>query len=173
MPSENAGDYRSQRISAYTRLLDTLTRSHIRELDQFIDHAWEALSPTGVSWIGFYHYVPDCEHLILGPCRDSPACSPIALHGVCGQGVTRGKTLIVNDVTELGEAYVACDPRDQSEIVIPIGNPSANLILDLDSQEKASFGALDDIWLKKCLLSCKIVPTESHIPSNGLKSADS
>ena len=155
------------RVSAYEQLLSTLRRAATSELDEFITHAWDALSPTGVSWIGFYHYVPQHEHLILGACRDSPACSPIALHGVCGKGITSGRTQIVDDVLDLGEAYVACDPRDRSEIVIPIGNPAPKLILDLDSREKSSFDDHDEIWLKKCLLSCRIEPTGCQIPPLG------
>ncbi len=167
MPSRIGGHRSELRAEAYEALHLTLQRNTVRQCDEFIEHAWEALSPTGVSWIGFYTYVPHENHLILGPCRDTPACSPIQLHGVCGSGITNAQTVIVDDVLDLGDAYVACDPRDRSEIVIPVGNPNPSLILDLDSREIASFGVADELWLKKCLLSCKMTPTEPQMPSSG------
>ena len=45
------------------------------------DTFWEHLSPTGISWIGFYTIEPGADEMLLGPRRDKPACSPIGLHG--------------------------------------------------------------------------------------------
>ena len=59
-------------------------------------------------------------------------------------------------ITILGDAYVACDPSDLSEIVIPLQNGSRRSVLDLDSQDPASFGPEDDSWLKKCLIRAQI-----------------
>jgi putative methionine-R-sulfoxide reductase with GAF domain len=88
-----------------------------------VDALWEAFHDHGVSWVGFYLDQPDASderRLVLGPCRDKPACSPIGLHGVCGQALTSRQTRIVEDVATLGPNYIACDPRDRSEIVIPL-----------------------------------------------------
>ena len=156
-----------KRTFAYKNLFTLLKSANTSDLDFFVEKAWNALSPTGVSWIGFYQYIPEKRHLILGPSRDSPACSPIGLHGVCGKGITSQVTQIIDDVQELGDAYVACDPLDRSEIVIPIGNPKPNLILDLDSREKSSFDSSDEMWLKKCLLSCNIEPTDPDHACSG------
>lgn len=87
-----------------------------------VDLLWEELSPNGLSWIGFYLDQPDQAEetrLILGPRRDKPACSPIGLHGACGKVLLTRTPLIVADVRELGAGYIACDPLDQSELVLP------------------------------------------------------
>ncbi len=65
------------------------------------DALWEALSDKGVSWIGFYvdrPGEPDDRRLELGPCRDKAACSPIGLHGVCGQAMRFRRPRIVPGV---------------------------------------------------------------------------
>jgi len=113
----------------------------------FVDCAWDALAPTGVSWIGFYLDVPGApegERMVLGPRRNSPACSPIGLHGACGKCLLSGAPLVVRDVRDLGAGYIACDPRDQSELVIPcrIGGVVWG-VLDVDSHEIGCFGDAD------------------------------
>ena len=135
-------------------------------LGRFTDVAWRHLAPTGVSWLGFYRIdETDPSSLILGACRDRPACSPIGLHGVCGQALTSGRSRIVEDVATLGDAYVACDPRDRSEIVIPLrisgGGPhAADAVLDLDSFEAGSFSDEDDRALRTCLRLVGLDPIE-------------
>jgi len=107
-----------------------------------VDALWGACRPTGVSWVGFY--LPDgTESLVLGPARDKPACSPIGLHGVCGQAFRARSALVVQDVADLGENYIACDPRDRSEVVVPLLDAAGNCtgVLDVDSH---TVGAFDD-----------------------------
>ena len=115
----------------------------------FVDCAWDALAKTGVSWIGFYLDVPGApegERMVLGPRRDSPACSPIGLHGACGRGLLAGMPLVVRDVRELGAGYIACDPRDQSELVIPCRLEGAIWgVLDVDSHEIGCFSDADAV----------------------------
>ena len=115
---------------------------------------WDKLSPTGVSWVGFY--LPGgTDELILGPSRNKPACSPIGLHGACGQVFTSGKPLVVRDVRELGESYVACDPRDQSEVVLPLIDSDGRTyaVLDLDSFDIGAFDEGDVRGLNAVLKS--------------------
>ena len=104
-----------------------------------------------VSWVGFYFLRG--EEMTLGPRRDKPACSPIGLHGACGQAALSGKTLVVRDVKDLGESYIACDPRDRSEIVVPVFGPGCELIavLDVDSAELATFDEEDRSGLEGLL----------------------
>jgi len=108
-----------------------------------VDAIWKFLSADsgGVSWAGFYLAADDGREMILGPCRDKPACSPIGLHGVCGQALTGGRPMVVADVRKLGADYIACDPRDRSEVVVPLpaarGRPRA--VLDLDSHGVSAF----------------------------------
>jgi putative methionine-R-sulfoxide reductase with GAF domain len=110
-------------------------------MQQVVDLLWEALSGTGVSWIGFY--LRQGEELVLGPRRDKPACSPIGLHGACGQSLLAEKPLVVRDVADLGEGYIACDPRDRSEVVVPLFDEHGECwgVLDADSFD---VGAFDD-----------------------------
>ncbi len=114
------------------------------QMQLVVDLLWAALKDTDVSWLGFYLHEGGDE-LILGPCRDTPACSPIGLHGVCGQSFRGGKAMIVDDVAKLGDGYIACDPRDRSEMVIPLFESSNRCwgVLDLDSHRVGAFDQRD------------------------------
>lgn len=122
----------------------------------FVDRAWEALAPQGVSWIGFYFKDDGAETMTLGHRRDRPACSPIGLHGVCGRGWRERRTIVVRDVRVLGPEYVACDPRDQSEAVVPLFDPRAGGactgVLDLDSFDVGAFTERDANELERLLV---------------------
>lgn len=102
-----------------------------------------------VSWVGFYFLGAD--EMTLGPRRDKPACSPIGLHGACGQAALSGKTLVVRDVKDLGENYIACDPRDRSEIVVPVLGKGGRVVgvLDVDSHAVGAFGDMDQRALEQ------------------------
>ena len=110
----------------------------------FVGALWDVLHPTGVSWVGFYLH-EDGDELILGPRRDKPACSPIGLHGACGQTFTHRMPLVVRDVADLGEGYIACDPRDRSEVVLPLFSDTGTCwgVLDLDSHQVGAFDETD------------------------------
>ena len=124
---------------------------------RFVDEWWNRLSPRGVSWVGFYldsPGAPDEERLVLGPCRDKPACSPIGLHGACGTCLQSAQPLIVRDVADLGPSYIACDPRDRSELVLPCRLAGRCWgVLDLDSHEVAAFSQADADLLAAALSS--------------------
>jgi len=113
-------------------------------MQRVADLIWETCGPLGVSWVGFYLPGGD-DALILGPARNKPACSPIGLHGACGQAFLSRKPLIVRDVADLGDGYIACDPRDRSEVVIPLldDDGAALGVLDLDSYDVGAFDAAD------------------------------
>jgi rhodanese-related sulfurtransferase/putative methionine-R-sulfoxide reductase with GAF domain len=102
-----------------------------------VDVLWAGLKATGVSWVGFYSIDKQHSQMILGCCRDKPACSPIGLHGACGRSFQEAAPLVVKDVHDLGANYVACDPRDRSEVVVPFygGSTSPLGVLDLYSFE--------------------------------------
>lgn len=115
-----------------------------------------------VSWLGFYelahesksHGAVPGEAMVLGPHEPKPACSPIGLHGACGKSFTTAHTLIVRDVAKLGEGYVACDPRDRSELVIPLmEGDRAWAVLDLDSFATNAFDDDDADHLERYCLS--------------------
>jgi putative methionine-R-sulfoxide reductase with GAF domain len=137
------------------------------------DLLWDALHDAGMSWIGFYlvadagndHGAEPGESMILGPCRDKPACSPIGLHGACGQSWSRRSVLIVRDVAALGEGYIACDPRDRSELVIPCFDDDGSCwgVLDADSHEPACFDHEDAAMVRAVLLEAGLT-TEAEAP---------
>lgn len=146
----------ADRVAAYQRLMTlapTLTGPRPERLGRAADLLWEALSPTGVSWIGFYeiarpgntHGAVPGEQMILGPCRNKPACSPIGLQGVCGRGFLERRSIVVHDVRSLGANYIACDPRDLSEVVVPLFDEAGDCwgVLDADSFEVGAFDAGD------------------------------
>jgi putative methionine-R-sulfoxide reductase with GAF domain len=117
------------------------------------DALWDGLRDHGVSWVGFYVAREDGEGLDLGPHRDQPACSPIGLHGACGQSFRSGRALVVRDVRELGDRYIACDPRDRSEVVVPVRDDAGRVwaVLDLDSHEVGAFDEGDAAGLARVL----------------------
>lgn len=130
-------------------------------MSALVDAVWDAfgLSARGpYSWIGFYLAQPGDSQMILGPRRDKPACSPIGLHGACGRSFTSGRSLVINDVASLGEGYIACDPRDRSEVVVPVfdehGDPCA--VLDGDSFDPAAFTAHDAAGLAQLLAAARL-----------------
>jgi putative methionine-R-sulfoxide reductase with GAF domain len=112
-------------------------------MQHVVDALWNALGTAGVSWVGFY--LSAGGELVLGPRRDKPACSPIGLHGACGRSFLAGRPLVVHDVKALGPNYIACDPRDQSEVVVPCLNADGSCwgVLDLDSYDVGSFDDFD------------------------------
>jgi len=121
-----------------------VTGDRQQRMRALVDALWEGLSAHGVSWVGFYLHEGDDE-LVLGPSRDKPACSPIGLHGACGRAFIEKRPLVVRDVADLGKNYVACDPRDRSELVIPLFEPDGRCwgVLDLDSFDTGSFDQAD------------------------------
>ncbi len=130
-----------------------------------VDGLWSSLRAKGVSWVGFYLDRPDepqDRRLVLGPCRDKPACSPIGLHGVCGQALRFRTARIVDDVRELGDEYIPCDPRDRSEIAIPLIDERSVCwgVLDLDSRQLGGFDDSDETGLRKVLRAAGLLAEE-------------
>lgn len=130
----------------YAEIAASLVAAGTREqrMRAVVDVLWERLRDTGVSWAGFYVYEGG-EELVLGPSRDTPACSPIGLQGVCGQCFIGRMPVVVDDVRTLGEGYIACDPRDLSEVVVPVLEADGTCwgVLDLDSREIGAFDQRD------------------------------
>lgn len=121
-------------------------------MNAFCDRAWDEFSAQGVSWVGFYVAENESE-MVLVARRNKPACSPIGMHGACGRGLRSKKPLVVRDVKALGAGYIACDPRDQSEIVIPLIDASGRAwaVLDVDSHEIDAFGVEDALGFNRVL----------------------
>jgi len=63
--------------------------------------------------------------------------------------------LVVRDVASLGAGYVACDPRDRSELVLPClrADGSAWGVFDLDSFDLGCFSEADGRMLWAALVA--------------------
>lgn len=131
----------------YRAIADSVQASpdRLTAMQRVVDALWNGLSAAGVSWVGFYLRHESADEMILGPRRDKPACSPIGLHGACGQCLFSGAPLVVRDVRELGAGYIACDPRDMSEVVMPMLAADGTCwgVLDLDSFDVGAFDETD------------------------------
>lgn len=127
------------------RLPSSSGGDRLARMQAFVDAAWDVLAPTGVSWIGFYLKSPDKDEMVLGARRDKPACSPIGLHGACGRCWRERRAIIVRDVAALGANYIACDPRDRSEVVVPLVDADGVCwgVLDADSYDVGAFDETD------------------------------
>lgn len=97
-------------------------------------------------WVGFYLVKED--ELVLGPFQGPIACTRIKLgKGVCGTSWEQNKTLLVDDV-EAFPGHIACSSASKSEIVVPLSkNKSVIGVLDVDSDELATFDGIDDKYL--------------------------
>ena len=104
----------------------------------------------GFFWIGFY-IVKDGE-LHVGPFQGSAACYRIKKgKGVCGTAWRDATTQVVPDV-ELFPGHIACSSDSRSEIVVPIMiNGEVYGVLDIDSDELATFDDTDHIYLEKMM----------------------
>lgn len=104
----------------------------------------------GFLWTGFYRVVAP-ELLRVGPYQGSLGCIDIQFgRGVCGLCAAERRTVIVDDVEKF-PGHISCDARSRSEIVVPVIGPSSQLIavLDIDSEEIASFGDDDKAGLER------------------------
>lgn len=104
----------------------------------------------GFFWIGFY-IVKDGE-LHVGPFQGSAACYRIKKgKGVCGTAWKEATTQVVPDV-ELFPGHIACSSDSRSEIVVPIMvNSEVYGVLDIDSDELATFDDTDRVYLEKMM----------------------
>jgi len=118
------------------------------------------------SWLGFYSMELKGKEMTLGPSRDTPACNPIGLHGMCGKCCIERRPILVADVKTLGESYVACDPRDVSEIVVPCINAdgTCDTIFDGDSFDNAAFTESDVAAIRRLLMLTELSVASDPIP---------
>ena len=99
-------------------------------------------------WVGFYRVVGD--ELVLGPFQGDVACYRIRKgRGVCGTAWAEARTQVVPDVEQF-PGHIACSSLSKSEIVVPvIANNEVIGVLDIDSDELATFDETDRIYLEK------------------------
>jgi GAF domain-containing protein len=112
----------------------------------------------GFFWVGFYRVVG--EKLVLGPYQGPLACTRIAFgKGVCGASWEQQKTLVVANVHEF-PGHIACSEASKSEIVVPIMvDGQVIAVLDIDSDEFATFDDIDRESLEKiCTCLSELYP---------------
>lgn len=99
-------------------------------------------------WTGFYRVIG--EELVLGPFQGPLACSRIAFgRGVCGTAWREQTTQIVPDVEQF-PGHIACSSLSRSEIVVPVWDgDKITAVLDIDSEQLATFDKVDQIWLER------------------------
>jgi GAF domain-containing protein len=103
----------------------------------------------GFDWVGFYFNDFENEVLCLGPFSGEETEHqriPFG-RGICGQVAQSGKSFLVADVSEESN-YLACSLATKSEIVVPLylGERAIGQ-LDIDSHQKARFGAGEEAFL--------------------------
>ncbi|MBQ9654091.1 MAG: GAF domain-containing protein [Bacteroidales bacterium] len=99
-------------------------------------------------WTGFYRVKG--EQLVLGPFQGPEACFRIGFgKGVCGTAWKEARTVVVPDVEEF-PGHIACSSQSKSEIVVPVfdGDKQIVAVLDIDSDEYATFDGTDAVWLE-------------------------
>lgn len=126
-----------------------------RMMREVVDVLWEAFGGSPWSWCGFYLLAPSGEELVLAAHRDKPACSPLPMRGVCGSVAKSGTPMVVPEVSALGDKHVECDPKNRSEIALPVFDKDGKVwaVFDADSYEPAAFDEMDQRWLERILKS--------------------
>lgn len=142
----------------YSRLIEGARPEGTRaeRMQRAVDAIWDSFgpesagqgdpaSPVWYSWVGFYEKPPEREEMILLARRDKPACSPLGMHGCCGRCYLARRPLLVDDVPALGTGYIACDPLDKAEVVIPLFEKNGTCwgVLDADSYQPRAFDEND------------------------------
>lgn len=102
----------------------------------------------GFFWIGFY--LVKNGQLVLGPFQGDVACYRIRKgRGVCGTAWAEARTQVVPNVEQF-PGHIACSSLSKSEIVVPvIANDEVIGVLDIDSDQLATFDETDRIYLEK------------------------
>lgn len=102
----------------------------------------------GFLWVGFY--IVKQGELVLGPFQGPIACTRIQIgRGVCGKSWESAKTVVVEDVDQF-PGHIACSSDSKSEIVVPLIQDSKVIaVLDVDSDEFATFDQVDAHYLKE------------------------
>jgi L-methionine (R)-S-oxide reductase len=107
----------------------------------------------GHLWTGFYRVVKPGRLLRIGPYQGTLGCMEIEFgKGVCGTAASERRTMIVEDVNAF-PGHIACDARSRSEIVVPVTDSNGKLIavLDIDSEQLATFGEADREGLERVM----------------------
>lgn len=101
-------------------------------------------------WVGCYILNEEKQVLMLGPYVGKPTDHTIIPvgKGVCGQVAESGKTMVVQDVTQISN-YISCSIHVLAEIVVPIFKDGKFVAeIDIDSHSPAPFNNEDEVLLE-------------------------
>lgn len=170
MPSSYSRDYAPLLASARAAGSTASSPGRDASMQLVVDLLWSAFGDPGphtpgrgYSWVGFYTVDAQADgqphQMILAVRRNKPACSPIGLHGMCGRGYLTRQPILIPDVSTLGPNYIACDPRDRSEMVIPCLNADGTCwgVLDADSWDLGAFHDADIAGVGELLGVCGLL----------------
>lgn len=102
------------------------------------------------SWTGFY-LMAGPRAMRVGPYQGPVACQVLEGAGVCLHSAETQQPVVVPDVHAF-PGHIACDPRSQSEIVLPILKDGHTVgVLDIDSDKLAQFDEDDIAPLQRIL----------------------
>ena len=99
-------------------------------------------------WIGFYRLIDG--QLLVGPYQGTIACQKLQKdQGVCWACANQGQSILVHNVCQF-PGHIACDPRSQSEIVVPVRDKNGKItaVLDGDSDKISAFDEIDRQYLE-------------------------
>lgn len=147
MDPRRAGRY--QRIEAQLRALIQGRSPNLIAAMATICAVLQAKMPHH-SWTGFY-FVADEHELHVGPYQGPVACQVLRDRGVCWHCVRTGRAVVVPDVAQF-PGHIACDPRSQSEIALPVVKGGRVVaVLDIDANRLAQFSEEDIAPLERIL----------------------
>ena len=149
--AEHLTIHSGNKAERYTCLLPQLEEIVSTETDPIANMAnvaaclWETFR---FWWVGFYRVIDN--ELVLGPFQGPLACTRIRKgRGVCGTSWAEARTIIVPDVEQF-PGHIACSSASRSEIVVPILKDGVVIgVLDVDSENLATFDETDALWLEK------------------------
>ncbi|MBO7295215.1 MAG: GAF domain-containing protein [Bacteroidaceae bacterium] len=149
--AEHLTIHSGDKAERYTCLLPQLKEIVSTETDPIANMAnvaaclWETFR---FWWVGFYRVIDN--ELVLGPFQGPLACTRIRKgRGVCGTSWAEARTIIVPDVEQF-PGHIACSSASRSEIVVPILKDGVVIgVLDVDSENLATFDETDAQWLEK------------------------
>ena len=145
-----SGGSKNEKYQCLLQQISALMDSQVDEVANMANLVAALKQTFGFFWVGFYRVQED--KLILGPFQGPIACTVIMKgKGVCGIAWQNNKTIIVPNVHEF-PGHIACSEQSKSEIVVPLFiNNRVHAVLDIDSDEFATFDELDQYHLEKIL----------------------
>ena len=143
-----SGNSKKEKYSALLPQVQAVMDSSVDIIANMANMAAMLHETFGFWWTGFYRVIGD--ELVLGPFQGPLACTRIAYgRGVCGTAWKEQHTIVVPDVEQF-PGHIACSSASRSEIVVPVfQNGKVIAVLDIDSDQLATFDETDKVYLEQ------------------------